>query len=324
MTLTEPETSKRIWWQPALTLFQIILVIVLPAALTLMTVEDPGKLKFDSDDPTPLGYTWSLLLFIVPLLYLIWWFLRHPKITVQKKSFWTALAILIPLGFILDLLFAHTFFTFPNTRAVTGIEVPGVGGGIPIEEFVFYITGFIFVLLLYIWCDEYWMAAYNVEDYTTGLDRAGKLLKFHKESVITALVLLALAVFYQKVVAGAPGFPWYFTYLLAASFIPSAGFYLSTRRFINWRAFSFAFFVMLLISLMWEATLASPYGWWGYQPEAMMGIFIGAWSGLPVEAILVWLAVTFTTVIIYEVVKIWQCSGKGVGEAMVGPARGGR
>ena len=97
-----------------------------------------------------------------------------------------------------------------------------------------------------------------------------------------------------------------------------------TRRFINWRAFSFAFFVMLLISLVWEATLASPYGWWGYPPEAMMGIFIGAWSELPMEAVLVWLAVTFTTVIIYEVVKIWQSSGKSVGEAMVGPARGGR
>ena len=318
MESKEPETPLHIWWRPALTLVQILAVVALPATLTLMTVEDPGRLELSTDDPTPLGYTWSLLLFIVPMLYLVWWFLRHPQITFQKKSFWTTLSILVPLGFVLDFLFAHTFFTFPNTHAVTGLELPGVGGGIPIEEFVFYITGFVFVLLLYIWCDEYWMAAYNVEDYARGVEKAGKILRFHKESVITAVVLLALAVVYKKLISQTPGFPLYFTYLLAASFIPSAGFYLSVRRFINWRAFSFAFFLVLLISLVWEATLASPYGWWGYQHDAMMGIYIGAWSQLPLEAVFVWLAVTYTTVILYEVVKIWQASGKGLREAMTG------
>ena len=47
----------------------------------------------------------------------------------------------------------------------------------------------------------------------------------------------------------------------------------------------------------WEATLAVPYGWWGYHPRAMIGLDIGAWSNLPVEAVCVWLAVTYTTVI---------------------------
>ena len=37
----------------------------------------------------------------------------------------------------------------------------------------------------------------------------------------------------------------------------------------------------------------------------MMGFTIGAWSNLPLEAVCVWLAVTYTTVICYEVVKIW-------------------
>jgi hypothetical protein len=41
----------------------------------------------------------------------------------------------------------------------------------------------------------------------------------------------------------------------------------------------------------------------GYRPEAMVGITVGAWSGLPIEAVLVWCAVTFTTVVIYEVVN---------------------
>ena len=41
-----------------------------------------------------------------------------------------------------------------------------------------------------------------------------------------------------------------------------------------------------------EATLAVPYGWWDYQQKQMMGLFIGAWAGLPIEAVVVWIAVT--------------------------------
>jgi hypothetical protein len=65
-------------------------------------------------------------------------------------------------------------------------------------------------------------------------------------------------------------------------------------------------------------TLAIPFGWWGYRPEAMVGIHIGAWSGLPIEAVGVWLSVSFTTVIIYEVIKIWQALGTGALEAFLG------
>ena len=42
----------------------------------------------------------------------------------------------------------------------------------------------------------------------------------------------------------------------------------------------------------------------------MMGLTIGAWWYLPVEAVCVWLAVSFTTVISYEVMKIWLATGK--------------
>jgi heme exporter protein D len=41
----------------------------------------------------------------------------------------------------------------------------------------------------------------------------------------------------------------------------------------------------------------------------MMGIFVTVWSRLPIEAFFVWLAVTCTTVILYEVVTLWQASG---------------
>jgi hypothetical protein len=41
----------------------------------------------------------------------------------------------------------------------------------------------------------------------------------------------------------------------------------------------------------------------------MTGVVVKAWYDLPLEAVIIWLAVTFTTVIIYETVKVWQASG---------------
>lgn len=310
---------RRQLMRPWLVVSEIIAVVLIASGLTLTRVDQSVTPPPFADNPTPLGYTWSLVLFILPFFYLVVWFFLHPQYEIQRKAFWTTLAILVPLGFILDLFFAHTFFTFENTGAVTGIEIPGVGGGIPIEEFIFYISGFLFVLLLYVWADEVWMDRYNPPHPGQYLRGGEKILRFHKESVILALLLLLAAVVYKKMFSSSPeGFPLYWAYLLAAAFVPSAGFYRSTRRFVNWRAFSFTFLLVLLISLMWEASLASPYGWWGYQSEAMMGIFITAWSRLPVEAVFVWLAVTYTTVTLYEVVTLWQASGKKLGAALLG------
>ncbi len=52
----------------------------------------------------------------------------------------------------------------------------------------------------------------------------------------------------------------------------------------------------------------------------MLGITVGARHKLPIEAVIVWLMVTFTTVIIYEVVKIWLNSKKKVKQAFFGIA----
>lgn len=303
---------------------EVVAMVLLAGVLTLRTVSDGGALTFSSDDPTPLGYTWSLTLFVLPLAYLLFWLLRHPDFPIQKKAVSRTLLLLVPLGFVLDLLFAHTFFTFPNTGAVLGIDVPGRGGGIPIEEFVFYISGFVFVLLLYVWADGFWMAAYDVDDYAGRFRaRGGRLLSFHWPSLIWALVLLGAAVAYKKLFAADPtGFPWYWTYLLAAAFVPSAGFFDAVKAFVNWRAFSFTFLLVLLISLVWEASLAAPFGWWGYQHDAMTGIYIEGWRGLPIEAVFVWLAVCFTTVIVYEAVRVWVASGASLGEAMLGRREG--
>jgi len=54
-----------------------------------------------------------------------------------------------------------------------------------------------------------------------------------------------------------------------------------------------------------------------------MGLFIGAWSGLPIEAVVVWMAVTYATAIVFETLKVWQASGKRARHAFLGnPAVG--
>jgi hypothetical protein len=299
--------------------FAIVAALVVPAAIALRTIIHPAILQATADNPTPLGYTWSLLLFVVPIGALAWWFARRPDLQFPRKAFWRTIAVLAPIGFLLDLLFGNAFFSFPNKAATLGCEVPAIGGGIPIEEFVFYLAGFMLVLLSYIWCDEYWMAAYNVPDYEAAAAGIPRIVHFHFGSVILGVVLIAAAIVYRKVLSGTPdGFPWYFIYLVCASLIPSAGFFRTAQRFINWRAFSFTFFLLLLISLLWEVTLALPYGWWEYRSRVLIGLHIGAWFGLPIEAACVWMAVSFTTIITYEVIKIWKALGTRALEAFFG------
>ena len=302
--------------------FLIVGLLIVPATLTLRTVVHPRIMVPGSDNPTPCGYTWSLLLFIIPLAALGWWFARRRDLVLARKAFWRTPAVLATLGCLLDLLFGNAFFIFPNHRATLGFGVPAVGGPIPVEEFVFYVTGFMLVLLSYIWADEYWVGAYNIPDYRAEAQGLPRIARFHFPSLILGFGLIAAAVTYKKVSSPSPdGFPWYVIYLTVASIVPSAGFFHTAQPFINWRAFGFTFFLILLISLLWEVTLALPFGWWGYRPAAMVGITIGAWSGLPIEAVCVWLVVSFSTVITYEVIKIWQALGKGALEAFLGMRR---
>jgi hypothetical protein len=272
-----------------------------------------------SRNPSPYGYTVSLLLFIVPILIIGFWFIPRAQVKVSRHSFWFTIAILFPLGALADFFFAHLFFTFPNPQATLGIQAPALHGGIPIEEYFFYLTGFIAVLLLYIWLDEYWLAAYTIPAESSERSEFDRLLRFHPESLVLAAVLIGAAIFYKKILSSDPsGLPGYFIFMVAASLAPSAALLPTARPVINWRAFSLTFFIILLTSLIWEATLAMPYGWWGYQSAQMMGIRVTAWAGLPIEAACLWMAVTYMTVIVYEIVKRWKASGKAARSAFLG------
>ncbi len=298
----------------------MLAMVVIPAAITLHSVSAPGILAV-GPNPSPHGYTWSLLLFVVPILVIAVWFLPSEGLEIPQRAFRWTIGILAPIGCLLDIIFAQWFFYFPNPSATLGFPAPALGRPVPIEEYAFYLTGFITVLLLYVWLSEYWLAAYTIEDYPGEARAQRRLLRFHPASLIFGVVLIALAIVYKKYFSPVPdGWPGYFIVLVVGGLVPSMSFFPVTRRFINWRAMSLTMFFILLISMLWEATLALPYGWWNYQHPAMMGVFIGAWSDLPVEAVLVWLAVTYGTVILFEVVKIWQASGLSAKHAFLGTA----
>ncbi len=299
----------------------ILVMIAIPAAFTLHTARVAPTVDPGAQNLTPYGYTISLLLFIVPILAISLWFLPNEHVHISRKSFWRTIALLFPLGVVLDFFFARFFFTFPNQNATLRIKAPALGGGVPVEEYLFYFTGFVAVLLIYIWLDEYWLAAYSVSARSGQRVDFNRLLCFHPKSLVIGILLIAGAVLFRHLAIGTPGFPGYFVFLVVGALGPSALLFPSALPVINWRAFGLTFFLILLISLLWEATLALPYGWWGFRQEQMVGVYITAWSRLPIEEVMVWCAVTYATTIVYETVRRWKASGKSARHAFLGQPR---
>lgn len=292
----------------ALVLTGLILVFTIPAVLTLLTVNEPRPTMRIEGNPTPLGYTWSLTLFLIPSLVLGLWFKQFPLGPITRKAFWWTIALLPSIGFLLDFLLAHQFFSFMYKEATLGIWIPVLGGGkVPVEEFIFYAMGFVATLLIYVWADEYWLKEYNVPDYQQLADQRGidRVIRFHWPSLLIGAAFIVAALVFKRCCSDHPaGFPGYFTFLVCAAVLPSMLLYPTALPFVNWRALSLTFFILVLISLLWEATLAIPYQWWGYKHDQMMGLFIDAWTNLPLEAALLWMAVSYTTVIVYESIKV--------------------
>lgn len=295
----------------------MLLMISLPAGLTLHVIRVSPQVPGALSSASPHGYTVSLLLFVIPILIILVWLVPIEHLKISKRSFLWTIGILFPLGVALDFFFARSFFTFPNADATLRITAPALHGGVPVEEYLFYFTGFVAVLLIYIWLDEYWLAAYSIPVDAAERTDFKRLLQVHPLSVILAIVLIAGAIVFRFFVAE-PGIPGYFIFLVVVALGPSSMLLPAALPVINWRALSLTLFFILLTSLMWEATLALPYGWWGFQLAQMLGIYITAWSRLPIEEVLVWIAVTYSTAIVYEVVRRWQSSGKRMRHAFLG------
>lgn len=319
MSIKKPVVPARI--APWIVLAMLAMISA-PAALTLHTARMPAFRPLGevvAGNPSPYGYTVSLLIFVAPIVAIAVWFLPQAHIRISKRAFWWTIGILFPLGAALDFFLAQFFFWFPNPRATLGVAAPALGGPVPVEEYVFYLTGFLSVLLLYIWLDGYWLQAYSVPEGDALRTNFHRLLGFHAKSFVFTAVLIGGAVVFRKFAQpGSAGFPGYLTFLVLTALLPSIALYRVVNRVINWRALSLTLFMILLTSLLWEATLAIPYGWWAYQPRTMVGLYIRAWDNLPVEAVFVWISVTYMTVLVYETIRCWHASGKRARYAFFG------
>lgn len=256
-------------------------------------------------------YTVSLLIWIIPIILFLFFFHSRRLLVAEKlKAFYFTVGLLSSVGIILDLLFARYFFLFPDPAATCGITITGI----PIEEFIFYITGFWFILSLYVFCDEWYLSKYNPPDsyYIRFRSRARKMIYLHWPTVFLLLVLVGSGIAVKMSLNPTPPLvPGYFTFLCCAAYVPFFFFYRITKRFINGRAFVFTLLLTVLISVLWEVTLALPRGYWNYQHRQMVGVFITPWSNLPVEAITVWIFCTLV-IMVYEFIKLYLFKEKSL------------
>lgn len=292
----------------------MVLVGIAAAIVSVLSIRVAPAAVYELGDVSPLGYTFSLALFVFPMAALVWWFATHrSRINRHWKAFWATFFIIVPLWSVLDILLANVIFSFPNPSATMGFELPGYKPGdgwglhVPVEEFLFYFTGCAVIVLLYIWGSEVWFAAYTRSEEEYAEIGAGFRLRqtWHGRSLLAGVAVITAGIVVKKLGPASDGFPLYFTFLVAVVVVPSAMAFRLVARFVNLQAFLFTLQTLLLVSLLWEVTLALPYGWWNYNQRWMLGIGILPWSNLPVEAPLLWMAAAWSNIGIYELAKLY-------------------
>src|SRR3979409_1771977 len=103
-------------------LFVLAAVVIIPFALTLRTITQPRPQVTElAANPSPNGYTWSLSLFIVPVVVLGTWVSARKQNPIQKKACWITAVLLTLGGVFLDVFFGLSFFTFVNHEATLGV-----------------------------------------------------------------------------------------------------------------------------------------------------------------------------------------------------------
>ena len=323
--MSTPTTTTRVD-NPFRMFCTMLVLIVLPVGITLFTVEHPNQTVPTSPNPTPRGYTWSLLIFIIPVLVLLWHFLVDWSGRLDKRAFGIGVGAFAVSGSLLDVALGNAFFNFPNKNAVLGIFLPGWKSGtgwvfsLPVEEFVFYVSGNLFTLLVYLWGTHVWFSRYNCHDYLSLPRDTRRMVQPHWGSAIYAGVLIAGAIVLKKMLPPPlnNGFPGYFIFEVCVLFGPTFVLFHSVKRLINWRAMSLSIVMMWLLSVIWEATLAIPYGWWGFNKEMMLGFFLWGWSDLPVEEVVLWTLAPWVTSMVYESVRLFVNSQNTTRETLLG------
>jgi hypothetical protein len=291
----------------------MIVIIAVPAFLVLCGVRAiPGKF-YENGNPTPYGYTISLLLFLSPVTTMGYQLLKTAHQGVHRRAFIWAVCSITLIGFTLDIIFGASFFTFKNTGATLGILLPAwsfekmswIPNYLPIEEFAFYILGSLFMLTMYLWIERSWLEDEQGMDRQNSASRVKKLVQVNPRTLVFWIGCIVAGVAYKKFIDPVPGFPGYYLFIMVIGFLPTVLFMKGIQNFVNWRAFAMAYGVLMFVELMWEVTLALPFDWWNYQAPRMIGIRANPWHELPIEAALLWVVVAWDCIIAFELFRVY-------------------
>ena len=259
-------------------------------------------------------YFWSLAFWTVPILLLGWRALQVatpdpasglPYSRRRRGLYWTV-AYILGAGIFLDFVLGPWVLQFALDRPRHYVYV-FERWGIPVEEVFFYALAPLAILFVYIWCDEYWMPAYSQRALRLRISPGQALVGVLPGAAAAGVLVLGAGILYRRPCTDG-GWPVYFIFLTLAAFVPSAALYKTMRNYVNWQALGATTLYAVGTSILWEATLAVPQKWWGYQPKHMLGIVIPDWSRdpawpFPVEAAAVWVAAPLTCVLVYEFAK---------------------
>jgi hypothetical protein len=326
--------------------FQKVLVFiaawVAAVALAIAAVDIPPPLPGEASTLSG-GYTYSLVLVLLPWGFLLWWFQKardeFDLRAIGKAVFWNAVMFGV-LWTALDIFLAHRFFTFPEENTHLLPQIPGYTWSgacstiwtfsnlscyelnIPLEEVVFYLVSAALLRMLYMWGTEDFFRLYTLprSSYVEKAHLALPLVKLNKTLLVVGLVILATGIAVKK--AGwhgnEAGFPYYLVALLTIVFGTLIALHTRVHKFTNSRAFLFAMALQVVISLVWEGTLALPYRFWNYQMTAMVGLTAVPWSNLAIEACFLWVSVGWSVMLWYEASKIKAVTGRSWPEVLTG------
>lgn len=223
-------------------------------------------------------YTFSNLIWIVPACLLSYnLFYKRQLRASEFVAFALAIILFSAVGFGLDIAFGNSFFTFPNRQMICGVY----WHNIPIEEYIFYLSGFITILLIYLQTKK------RLKKEQTQTSRS-------KGAIISiSLTFLSWAgfIWYHHANGGNSS---YGTFLLFYAYIPFLILYICNWRKTCLPSVGWTLVIVLAISIVWEVGLALPRGYWGYNPSQMCGLWVPGTDNLPIEAVTVW----FTSVMI--------------------------
>ena len=191
-------------------------MVAVPATITLESVRSPATILMTNSDPTPYGYTLSLLFFLVPIVVIAFWFLPREEVE-------------IPQGFLVDdrdsgslgvcgsIFSSPVVLSFPKSRRDAGARCAGVGRA-GSHRRVCLLRNRLHGDTADLCLDGRVLAGglQRARLSRRGKENYRRLLQFHPTSVVLGVALIALGIVYKKFFAASPaGFPGYFVFLVA-------------------------------------------------------------------------------------------------------------